>query len=236
MIIAPWAIYASVKAEKLVPVTSGSPSALFVGTYLPGGGTTFGMKRALGDETRRFHPELRRTEDLNLRASSVLDVVAARHPDLPRDEAIQAEARRNLTRYGLGEPVAFARMMADKSLRMWSRYARGGARHTSAAIRVWHIVLVVGSLAGLIAGVWRRRDPVLIAILLVVLYSTALHALVVSQGRYNLPLMPALIAGGVAGWFLMRRGRPAPEPATLPEWTSDRSESGPAAVKAAPAS
>jgi hypothetical protein len=30
---------------------------------------------------------------------------------------------------------------------------------------------------------------------------------VVSQARYNLPLMPALIAGGVAGWFQFARGR-----------------------------
>jgi hypothetical protein len=40
-----------------------------------------------------------------------------------------------------------------------------------------------------------------------VAYSTAIHTLVVSQARYNLPLMPALIAGGVAGWFLFLRGR-----------------------------
>jgi len=62
------------------------------------------------------------------------------------------------------------------------------------------------------------RSPVLAAILLVVLYSTALHTLVVSQARYNLPLMPALLAGGVAGWFLFARGRrrqaPAPPAAT----------------------
>ena len=51
----------------------------------------------------------------------------------------------------------------------------------------------------------------LAAILLAALYSTALHTLVVSQARYNLPLMPALLAGGVAGWFLVLRAR-RPEP------------------------
>jgi 4-amino-4-deoxy-L-arabinose transferase-like glycosyltransferase len=236
VVLAPWVLYASLTAGKLVPVTSGSPSALFVGTYLPGDGTTFGMKRALGVEAKRMHPELRDKRDLQLSARSVLDVVAARHPDLPRNEAIQREARRNLTRYGLGEPLAFGGMMATKSVRMWSRYARGGARHTSTPIRVLHVVLVVAALAGLLAGAWRRRDPVLLAVLLVILYSTALHSVVVSQARYNLPLMPALLAAGVAGWFLAVRRRPESEPATLPEWTSDRSESGTAAVKAAPAS
>ena len=31
--------------------------------------------------------------------------------------------------------------------------------------------------------------------------------LVVSQARYNLPLMPALLAGGVAGWVMFLRGQ-----------------------------
>ena len=30
--------------------------------------------------------------------------------------------------------------------------------------------------------------------------------LVVSQARYNLPLMPALLAGGLAGWVMFVRG------------------------------
>jgi hypothetical protein len=31
--------------------------------------------------------------------------------------------------------------------------------------------------------------------------------LVVSQARYNLPLVPALLAGGVAGWAMFARGQ-----------------------------
>jgi hypothetical protein len=34
--------------------------------------------------------------------------------------------------------------------------------------------------------------------------------LVVSQARYNLPLMPALLAGGLAGWVMFVRGPPKP--------------------------
>jgi len=44
-------------------------------------------------------------------------------------------------------------------------------------------------------------------ILAAVLVSTAVHMLVVSQARYNLPLMPALLAGGVAGWVMFLRGQ-----------------------------
>lgn len=207
MAIAPWSIYASSREDRFVPVTQGSPAALFVGTYLPGDGTTVGMKRDLADEVIRRHPRLRGTAGFDLEARLALDVIRERHPSLSRDDAIQREARKNLVRYGLKRPFAFARMMLGKVSRMWTRYARGGARHTSPWIRGLHIVLVLGAAAGLLAGLWRSRNPILGAVLVAVLYSTLLHTLVVAQGRYNLPLMPALIAAGVAGWALARRAR-----------------------------
>ena len=43
-------------------------------------------------------------------------------------------------------------MMLNKVQRMWSRYARGGARHTTWKIRVPHIVLVLLATAGLLIG------------------------------------------------------------------------------------
>jgi hypothetical protein len=205
--IAPWVIHASRGAHHFVPVTEGSASALFVGTYLPGNGTTVGLKRDLGDATRRRVPSLHAVPDLQLPAKEVLDVVAARHSDISRDSALRKETKHNLRHYALGRPVDFAGMMGDKVGRMWGRYARGGSVHTSSWIRGWHIALVLATFAGLLAGLWRRRDPVLAAILGVVLYSTALHTLVVSQARYNLPLMPVLVAGGIAGLVLALRGR-----------------------------
>ena len=128
-------------------------------------------------------------------------------------------------------------MQWAKAKRMWFFYYRGGGVHyISTPMRIWQVFLVLACGAGLLAGLIRRRDPVLGAVLIAIAYSTLIHTIVVSQARYNVPLMPSLIAAGVAGWFLALRRRPAPEPATLPEWTSDRSESGTATVKAAPAS
>jgi 4-amino-4-deoxy-L-arabinose transferase-like glycosyltransferase len=233
--IAPWSIYASERAGELVPVTRGSSSALFVGTYLPGDGTTVGLKRALGAEAKKRNPRLRGIPDFELEARSVLAVIADRHPDLEPNAAIALEARRNVTRYAREDPVGYAGMMLNKVQRMWSRYARGGARHTSAVIRVWHILLVIAAVAGLIAGIARRRSLLLGSILAAILVATAVHMLVVSQARYNLPLMPALIAGGVAGWFLFARGprRAGPEPAeeagkprTVPRPAAERLPSG----------
>jgi hypothetical protein len=205
--VTPWVVHASSNAHHFVPVTEGSASALFVGTYLPGNGTTVGMKRDLGDATRKRYRTLHAVPDLQLPAKEVLDLVAARHRDISRDSALRKETKHNLRHYALGQPVDFARMMGDKVARMWGRYARGGAAHTSTWIRGWHIALVGVAFAGLLAGLWRRRDPVLAAILAVLLYSTLLHTLVVSQARYNLPLVPVLVAGGISGLVIALRGR-----------------------------
>ncbi len=218
LVIAPWSLYASQRAHELVPVTRGSSSALFVGTYLPGGGTTVGMKRSLGAAAKRRNPKLRGTPDFDLEARSVLAVVADRHPDLDSNAAIALEARKNITRYVQSDPVGFGRMMLNKVQRMWSRYARGGARHTTWKIRVPHILLVLLATAGLLIGVLRRRSLLLACILVAALTSTAVHMLVVSQARYNLPLMPSLLAGGLVGWVLAlrssrKRGKELPSPA-----------------------
>jgi hypothetical protein len=120
---------------------------------------------------------------------------------------------------------------------MWFFYYRGGGVHyISTPMRIWQVLLVLACGAGLVAGLIRRRDPVLGAVLLTVLFSTAIHTIVVSQARYNVPLMPSLIAAGVAGWFLALRRSPGAtdDPATMPEWNSDRSESGAAVTVAAP--
>jgi len=211
-VMAPWVAYASVRADRFVPVTQGSAAPLFVGTYLPGDGHTVGMKRALESEVKAFRPSLRDTPAFEIEAANYLDMIAERHPDLTRDQALRKEARRNLVKYATEQPGAFAVMMADKVQRMWTRYARGGARPTSTPIRAWHLVLTAMGFAGLLLGVWRGRSVVLAAIGLAALYSTALHMLVVSQARYNLPLMPALIAGGLTGWVLWHRRRVGPRP------------------------
>ena len=179
----------------------------------PGNGTTVGMKRALGAEAKRLNPKLRGTPDFELEARSVLAVAARRHPDLPFNTAVGLEARRNLVRYSTADPVGFGKMMLNKVQRMWTRYARGGARHTSPVLRAWHIALVGFAVVGLVLGLVRSPRPLVLgAVALAVAYSTAIHMLVVSQARYNLPLVPALVACGVAGWALWWRRRRAPAP------------------------
>ena len=232
VVLAPWTIYASSQEGKFVPVTKGSAAALFVGTYLPGGGTTVGMKMAIEPELRRRHPEFKDTKTYKIPAADALAIFAEKYPGLSRDEALQKAARHNLFHYASTQPVAFTRMAFSKAKRMWFFYYRGGGVHyISSVTRGWQIFLVVASTLGLLAGLWRRRDPVLGAVLLTVALSTAVHAIVVSQARYNLPLMPSLIAAGVAGWWLALGSRRQPavtlEGVTSPSNTSSHAPPAP---------
>lgn len=213
VVLLPWTIYATKTANALVPVTTGGGSALFVGTYLPGNGSTFDMKYAMQDEIVRLHPSYAGRHYTKFPAKVVLDDVAARRPDLERDAALSAAARENLRKYALGQPVAFAQMMAFKVAKMWSRYARGGADHTQNRWLTLHLLIVAFSALGLLWGVVRRRDPAMVSILLGLGVATGVHTLAVAHGRYNLPLMPILIVAGAAGWAM-----------ALSEWRQRRAQ------------
>ena len=159
VLVAPWSAWASVSERAFVPITDGGASTLFVGTYLPGNGTMFGLKHALARETVRVHPEIRGRPLFRVREQDFLDAVAARHPGMHRDAAISAELHRNLRVYLLGHPTAFARMTAAKVWRMWAFPFRG-TFHRARQSTIWlHRVLVVVALAGLLAALVRRCAP-----------------------------------------------------------------------------
>jgi hypothetical protein len=113
---------------------------------------------------------------------------------------------------------------------MWYFYDRGGGVHyISTPMRIWQVVLVLLAGIGLLAGFIRRRHALLGAALIAIGFSTLIHTIVVSQARYNVPLMPLLIASGVAGWFMALQRRPEPaqdDTATMPVWNSEESASG----------
>lgn len=125
--------------------------------------------------------------------------------------ALRAAGVRNLVRYGVGDPFDFAAMMARKVARMWLGYFRGSDRPAYPPDLILHLTLLGAAVIGLGAGIARRRHPVLLAVLAIAVSSTALHALLVSQSRYNLPLVPVLVAAGSAGGALARRATCRPE-------------------------
>ena len=213
VIVAPWTAFASRRDRHFVPITDGGPTTLFVGTYLPGHGTIFGLKHALAREAMRVHPSIRHKAIFRLREKVFLDAVAARHPRLSRDAAISAELHRNLRVYLLGQPVAFARMLAAKTWRMWAFPFRGTFGRVSAGTLWLHRALVALALGGLLAGLLRRRSAILGLALLTIGVTAALDIAFVAEARHAFRLMPALLAAGAGGWALTASRAPAPQPA-----------------------
>ena len=190
---------------------------------------------------RAEHPEYNGIKTYKIPAADALQLFAAKHPDLPRDVALNKEAKKNLVHYSTTQPVAFAKMQWAKAKRMWFFYYRGGGVHyISTAMRIWQVVLVLAAGLGLLAGLIRRRDALLGAALLTIAFSTA------DPHDRGLPGPLQRAADAAADRDRRRRlvprrsGARAPSPdagpATMPAWTSDESESGTAVARAAPAS
>jgi hypothetical protein len=110
-------------------------------------------------------------------------------------------------------------MMARKVQRMWLRPSQvSGGRQ-----RTLHLAVVAVCFVGLLAGAATHRGGGLVIILAVLAASSVVHAVLVAHARYALPLVPVLIAGGIAGYALVlssltrptRRSRSAPARAPL---------------------
>jgi small-conductance mechanosensitive channel len=105
-------------------------------------------------------------------------------------------------------------MVLAKLPRLWlvPSPRSGGLR--TLALRIWHALVVLVALAGLLLGALRVRDPVLRAVLALLAAFTAFHMVVEALPRYALPAFPVLVAAGAAGWAIMLRadgaGRLAP--------------------------
>jgi 4-amino-4-deoxy-L-arabinose transferase-like glycosyltransferase len=214
-VVGPWSAFASRRDRAFVPITDGGASTLFVGTYLPGHGTIFGLKHALAREAVRVHPSIRHRPLFRVPEKLFLDAVAARHPQLSRAAAISAEMHRNLRVYLLGHPAAFARMLAAKVWRMWG-FPFQGTFHNAGTTTIWlHRVLVALALVGLLGGLLRRRSTMLVLAGLALGVTAVVDIAFVAEARHALRLLPALVAAGAAGWALVATGAPRsgpPEP------------------------
>jgi 4-amino-4-deoxy-L-arabinose transferase-like glycosyltransferase len=219
--VAPWTVYASKTADHFVPITDGGASTLFVATYLPGHGTIYGLKRALEPEAARRYPTIaakaRAGRLFGVPERYFLNVVAARHPHRGYEAAMRAEVRHNLRVYALGRPAAFAGMLVSKLWRMWGSYYHG-SHHIRRVSVLWvHRGIALLAALGLIGGLARVRRTTLGLVLLTVLLTTCLDVFFVAEPRHAFRLMPALIAGGAAGWaLLLSAGRAPPRASTAP--------------------
>ena len=216
VVVTPWTVFASNQAGHFVPLSSGGGSNLWVGTYLPGDGSMFGAKRALADEVRARDPELAGKKWFQLRQADVIATVAARRPELSTDDALRAEGLQNLRDYALGDPIAFSGMAAKKVWRLWGGYTLGTYRNPRTPISALHLALVGLGALGLLAGLVLAPRAPLWLLAGVLAYVTAVNAILVSEARHNLTVMPIVAAAGAAGLTLAvrrlrSRGATAPD-------------------------
>jgi len=213
LVVAPWCVYASHRAGHLVPISTGGSSALYAGTLLPGDGTVFGVKHVYGNQLRLQDPYLATKPDRDLPQRLIYQLIAARHPGMQEDRALQKEALANIRRYLSDDPLRFAGMLGAKAARMWTTPTRGPFRKLRADRLAVHLALVILALLGcLLAAVWcvvtgRRIGTG--AVLTIVAVSTAINAVYLSEPRHLLSLLPALFAVGAASWAYAVRLRVA---------------------------
>ena len=188
-VVAPWAAHVSNEVGRFVPVSTGGGKALFIGTYLPGDGLHDGTKQHLLHQLRGG-PPLSEAHLRRIPMNPLLDRVARRHPELPRDAALGRVGRENLERWATGEPRAFAQMLFGKVAHMWSGAGAPSDRPLGAAL---HFVVLALGLAGLAVLAARRRWEV-VPIVVLVCGISVIGALLLAGTRRNLPVMPLVFA------------------------------------------
>jgi 4-amino-4-deoxy-L-arabinose transferase-like glycosyltransferase len=135
-------------------VSTGGGKALFVATFLPGDGRQVPtkrelMRRFLGAEDPITTPELKAQP-----MTPLLDRVARRYSDLPRDKALGRIGKENLRKYLSEQPLAYAGMSAAK---FWNMFERGSSPY----MRDWgwvayHRILLLLGIAGFVLLAARR--------------------------------------------------------------------------------
>jgi membrane-associated PAP2 superfamily phosphatase len=200
--IVPWTIRNAIELDRVVPISTGGGKALYVGTYLPADGEYQRVKALL---VRRYlHRDLPPHSEALERVdpTPLFDRVAARYPDLPRDEALGKIGKENLYDYFGEDPGGYLAMSVRKVWRMWS--AGIGEALESTAGRVLQVLLVLLGIAGLAVLGLRRRWWELAAMATPLVLVTAVGTASLAAPRRNEILMTLIFP--LAGVALARAG------------------------------
>jgi 4-amino-4-deoxy-L-arabinose transferase-like glycosyltransferase len=217
--IVPWTIRNVDVLGRVVPISTGSGKALYVGTYLPADGEYQRVKALLVQRYRGrdLEPDSEALDAVD--PTPLFDRVAARYPDLPRDSALGRIGKQNLSKYLGEDPVGYAAMSARKVGRMWSSGV--GEAMSGGPGRAVQILLVALGLAGFALLGLRRRWWELLALATPILLVTAVGAASLAAPRRNEVLMTlvfplAALTLSAAASALSSAGRWSPEQASSP--------------------
>ena len=185
--IVPWTIRNIDVLNRVVPISTGSGKALYVGTYLPADGEYQRVKALLVQryEHRDLAPNSAALDAVD--PTPLFDRVAERYPDLPRDSALGKIGKQNFSKYFGEDPLGYLAMTARKVERMWSSGV--GAAMSSGPGRAIQVLLVALGLAGLVLLGLRRRWWELVALATPIALVTAVGAASLAAPRRNEVLM-----------------------------------------------
>ena len=202
VVLAPWTIRNALVLDRFVPVSSGGGKALYIGTYLAADGDGPKLRELLLSERPALRARLAAGGPLDDPDRLVLErvlarVAAERYPGLDTDAALGRLGRQNLEDDVGQEPWRFAGMLVDKGYETWTDPAR--AVMDREPWRALQLGILLLALVGLAVLVWRRRRFQALACGLVLLYMTAIGALLIASPRRELVVLPLLAAlAGVA--------------------------------------
>lgn len=218
--ILPWTIRNVVELDRVVPISTGSGKALYVGTLLPADGEyqrakALLVRRYLGRDLEPGTEELDRVDPTPL-----FDRVAERYPDLPRDQALGKIGKENFYDYVDEDPGGYAAMTLRKVWRMWSGGI--GEAMSSTAGRAIQVAIVLLGIGGLGVLAYRRRWWELVAMATPLALVTAVGAATLAAPRRNEVLMTLVFP--LAGVALARAGAAISSRST---WSPGRASSQP---------
>lgn len=188
--ILPWTIHNLVTLDRVVPITTGSGKALYVGTNLPADGE---YQRVKADLVERYEglalaPGSEQLDRVD--PAPLFDRVAAEYPELDRDEALGRIGRDNLFRYLREQPLDYAGMLVRKGVRMWDSGV--GEAMSSPLGRAVQILLVLSAIAGAVL-LGRERRWEVIPLTLPIIVVSAIAVLTLAPPRRNEVLMTLVL-------------------------------------------
>jgi 4-amino-4-deoxy-L-arabinose transferase-like glycosyltransferase len=203
VVLAPWALRNAVALDRFVPISTGGGKALYIGTYLDADGDGPKLRTLLLERYPGLRAQILRNgppEDPNQYALERLlaRVAADTHPGLDTEAALAKIGRHNLHDDITEHPLRFAGLLADKAYDSWTEPARGVMDEFP--WRLLQLGLLIAALGGLAVLSFERRFEAL-ALGLILLYVTAVAALLISSPRralITLPLVAALAGVGIA--------------------------------------
>jgi 4-amino-4-deoxy-L-arabinose transferase-like glycosyltransferase len=189
VVVTPW-MYRNHRMIGHWAISTGGGKALFIGTYLPGEGRQFPVKRAL---MRRYgigrHLTDRQADGYPM--APLLNRVAKKYPHIRRDKALGKIARANMIRYLEHQPGAYLRMSATK---FWHVFRRGSGPYMRDPPAIYyHRGLLIACVVGLVLALWRRRTRWLGLLYAVpVLSVAAIGMALLAVPRRQVPIIPLI--------------------------------------------